>query len=135
MIPIAVSFDLTFETTVAEGRLVRLGREGKGPLFLNPPIFSGGYGLLMEKYGSFLYVLPTTGNVGRFEAEELFGKLRVAACEKKAERKHKRSSQDELSQSLSMQGDNLAYRGTSLKRKHDPIGPYCRTMPRVLGGS
>ena len=27
------------------------------------------------------------------------------------------------------------YRGTSLKRKRNPLGPYSRTMPRVLGGS
>ena len=27
------------------------------------------------------------------------------------------------------------YRGTSLIRKRTPIGPYCRIMPKVLGGS
>jgi len=27
------------------------------------------------------------------------------------------------------------YRGTSLIRKRTPLGPYCRPMPRVLGGS
>jgi hypothetical protein len=28
-----------------------------------------------------------------------------------------------------------AYRGTSLMRKHTPLGPYRRPVPRVLGGS
>ena len=28
-----------------------------------------------------------------------------------------------------------AYRGTSLMRKRHLVGPYHRTMPRVLGGS
>ena len=27
------------------------------------------------------------------------------------------------------------YRGTSLIRKRNPLGPYRRPMPRVLGGS
>jgi len=27
------------------------------------------------------------------------------------------------------------YRGTSLTRTHNPLGPYRRPMPRVLGGS
>ena len=27
------------------------------------------------------------------------------------------------------------YRGTSIIRKRPPLGPYCRPMPRVLGGS
>ena len=27
------------------------------------------------------------------------------------------------------------YRGTSVIRKRTPVGPYSRTMPRVLGGS
>ena len=27
------------------------------------------------------------------------------------------------------------YRGTSLRRKRFPLGPYSRPMPRVLGGS
>jgi len=27
------------------------------------------------------------------------------------------------------------YRGTSLTRKHNPLVPYRRPMPRVLGGS
>ena len=27
------------------------------------------------------------------------------------------------------------YRGTLLTRKRTPLGPYSRTMPRVLGGS
>ena len=27
------------------------------------------------------------------------------------------------------------YRGTSLIRNRAPLGPYSRTMPRVLGGS
>jgi hypothetical protein len=27
------------------------------------------------------------------------------------------------------------YRGTSLARKHNPLGPFRRPMPRVLGGS
>ena len=26
------------------------------------------------------------------------------------------------------------YRGTSLIRKRTPLGPYCRSMPRVVGG-
>ena len=28
-----------------------------------------------------------------------------------------------------------SYRGTSLIRKGTHLGPYCRPMPRVLGGS
>ena len=31
--------------------------------------------------------------------------------------------------------DWLIYRGTSLIGKRTPLGPYRRTMPRVLGGS
>ena len=27
------------------------------------------------------------------------------------------------------------YRGTSFIKKRHPVGPYSRTMPRVLGGS
>ena len=30
--------------------------------------------------------------------------------------------------------DFYTYRGTSLMRKRTPLGPYCRSMPRVLGG-
>ena len=26
------------------------------------------------------------------------------------------------------------YRGTSLMRKRNPLGPYCRPVPRALGG-
>ena len=29
----------------------------------------------------------------------------------------------------------VPYRGTSLTRKHRPLGPYSRPIPRVLGGS
>ena len=29
----------------------------------------------------------------------------------------------------------VQYRGTSLTRKHRPLGPYRRPVPRVLGGS
>ena len=31
-------------------------------------------------------------------------------------------------------GELRRYRGTSLTRKRAPLGPYCRPMPRVLGG-
>jgi len=117
MIPIAVSFDPTLKTTVAEGRLVRLGREGKGLLVLNPPIFNGGNGLLMEKHGSVLYLLPTTGNVGRVEAEDLFGRQRVARNEKRAARKHKKSSEDQPSQRSYLEDGDSAYSGTSLNKK------------------
>ena len=30
---------------------------------------------------------------------------------------------------------SVVYRGTSLMRKRNPLGPYCRPMPRVPGGS
>ena len=33
------------------------------------------------------------------------------------------------------EGPSAAYRGTSLTRKHNPLGPYRRPMPEVLGGS
>ena len=36
---------------------------------------------------------------------------------------------------LILQAASLMYRGTSLTRKRTPLGPYSRTMPRVLGGS
>ena len=32
-------------------------------------------------------------------------------------------------------GGNGAYKGTSLTRKRNPLGPYHRPLPRVLGGS
>jgi len=28
-----------------------------------------------------------------------------------------------------------SYRGTSLMRNRTPLGPYCRPMPKVIGGS
>ena len=113
MIPIAVSFDPTSNTTVTEGRLVKLGHKGQGHLFLNPPNFNAGPGLKMAKFGSVLYLLPTTGNVGRAEVDELLGKLREqnneaskeARKEKKAT-KRQQSSEDELSPSATLEGDS-----------------------------
>ena len=32
-------------------------------------------------------------------------------------------------------GFNAVYKGASILRKSTPLGPYCRPMPRVLGGS
>jgi hypothetical protein len=111
LIPIAVSFDPTSNTTVTEGRLVRQGHKGQGYLFLNPPNFNAGSGLKMAKYGSVLYLLPTTGNVKRAEVVELLGKLREtnnkAGHEKRAtKRQQKQSSEDELSHSSTLEGDS-----------------------------
>ena len=36
--------------------------------------------------------------------------------------------------SMSLKTTPPRYRGTSLTRKHSPLGPYRRPMPRVLGG-
>ena len=34
-----------------------------------------------------------------------------------------------------LQSSDVRYRGTSPTRKRTPLGPYRRSMPRVLGGS
>ena len=41
-----------------------------------------------------------------------------------------------LNQALvdSLDSSGVAYRGTSLTRKRTPLGPYRKSMPRVLGG-
>ena len=36
---------------------------------------------------------------------------------------------------LSSGAGSVVYRGTSLTRKRNPLEPYRRPMPRVLGGS
>ena len=41
--------------------------------------------------------------------------------------------QEFLGLGLDRGDSDLEHRGTSLIRKHHPVGPYSRTMPRVLG--
>ena len=103
MVPIAVSFDPTLNTTVVEGKLVRLGHEGKGPAFLNPPRWNAGYMLKMAEFGSVLYLVPSV--VGWDEADEVLGKSRAANNEKR-KRKQRQNSEDNLSQSSSSEDED-----------------------------
>jgi len=107
LIPIAISFDPISNTAVAEGRLVKLGHKGQGHPFINPANFNAGDLRKMVKFGSVLYVLPTTGVVGRAEVDELLGKQRVETNERRAtKRQQKQSSEDELSHSSTLEGDS-----------------------------